>query len=532
MSKPWATTDSARVQSKVRSGIDRQPSGPSWVSSDSSSARVDQVADLAVDVPGEHPQPDADLRRREAGAGSVEHGVGEVLDQAAQLLVEVDDLDRGLAQDRVAEEADGLDGHAAESSERRQVRASADPPGCVRRRACAPSAGAGAPRAPARGRPSARGTRTTTRLSPSGTSTGPSTSADSGAASRVSASSTAPGSPVIVASRLAGGRWAASRSSVSRSAKPAGSQRTSACRAGWAGSPTATTRPPGRTSAAASAQRRSASSPGAQVDPGEQQPGVQQHDGGVPALGDRLGARRGHHDLRLRRRPWPARVAASWSAPGVVGKRPAQLLGGARVAERPARAARGDRTRRRPTPRRRCRTTGRPAGSPARSAPAAPGRPRSGPACGSARRPATRRSPAAASARAPGRSRARPHGQVHLARDPRAAGQRVARSCSLAPRPAPSPGGAPPPGRPAISLRPAGAEQVRPPRRCARTRRPARRAPSRSARSSSVSRVWGYGARGSACRSSPSSQITTSPRSWTGAKRPRGCRPRSAGRRG
>ena len=43
-------------------------------------------------------------------------------------------------------------------------------------------------------------------------------------------------------------------------------------------------------------------------------------------------------------------------------------------------------------------------------------------------------------------------------------------------------------------------------------------APCRSARVSSTSRVWGYGARGSACRSSPSSQTATRPRSWTGAK--------------
>ena len=113
MSKPWATTESARRQSKVSSGIDRQPSGPSWISVGEVEPRVDQVADLAVDVPGEDPQPDADLRRGEAGAGRVEHGVGEVLDEPAQLLVEVDDLDRGLAQDRVAEQADGLDGHGA-----------------------------------------------------------------------------------------------------------------------------------------------------------------------------------------------------------------------------------------------------------------------------------------------------------------------------------------------------------------------------------------------------------------------------------
>ena len=74
-------------------------------------ARVDQVTDLAVDVPGERAQPDPDLGRGKPGAGGIEHGVGEVLDQLAQLLVEVDDLERGLAQHGVAEETDRLDGH-------------------------------------------------------------------------------------------------------------------------------------------------------------------------------------------------------------------------------------------------------------------------------------------------------------------------------------------------------------------------------------------------------------------------------------
>jgi anti-anti-sigma factor len=44
-----------------------------------------------------------------AGSGRLEHGVGEVLDELAQLLVEVDDLDRAPAQDGIAEQADGLD---------------------------------------------------------------------------------------------------------------------------------------------------------------------------------------------------------------------------------------------------------------------------------------------------------------------------------------------------------------------------------------------------------------------------------------
>ena len=99
-----------------RPGIDRQPSSPSCGLLRQVEHRVDQVADLALDVPGEHPQADADLRRGQAGAGRLEHGVGEVLDQPPQLLVEVDDLDRRLAQDRVAEQADRLDGHATATS--------------------------------------------------------------------------------------------------------------------------------------------------------------------------------------------------------------------------------------------------------------------------------------------------------------------------------------------------------------------------------------------------------------------------------
>ena len=73
--------------------------------------RVDQMAELAVDVPGEHPQPDADLGRGEPGARCVDHRVGQVGDELAQLAVEVDDLDRGGAQDGVTEQSDVLDRH-------------------------------------------------------------------------------------------------------------------------------------------------------------------------------------------------------------------------------------------------------------------------------------------------------------------------------------------------------------------------------------------------------------------------------------
>ena len=104
-----------------------------------------------------------------------------------------------------------------------------------------------------------------------------------------------------MASRDAGGRWADCRSAISRCAKPAGSHRTRACRAGSLGSPTATTRPP----AEAGRARRGGVEPaaqglltGAQVGPGQHQPGVEQHDAGVAARGDRLGTRGGHHERR------------------------------------------------------------------------------------------------------------------------------------------------------------------------------------------------------------------------------------------
>ena len=77
--------------------------------------RVDQVPEHVVDVVGEDPQPDADLRRGQADAGRVEHRLGEVLDERAQLLVEVDDRLGRRAQHRVAEEPDGLDGHGLSS---------------------------------------------------------------------------------------------------------------------------------------------------------------------------------------------------------------------------------------------------------------------------------------------------------------------------------------------------------------------------------------------------------------------------------
>ena len=112
MFQPVATTCRWRRQSQRKPGIDRQPSGASSVSSPTGvDVGVDQVADLAVDVPGEHPQADADLRGGQAGAAGGEHGLGQVGDEAAQLRVEVDDRGGGGAQHGVAEQPDGGDAH-------------------------------------------------------------------------------------------------------------------------------------------------------------------------------------------------------------------------------------------------------------------------------------------------------------------------------------------------------------------------------------------------------------------------------------
>ena len=325
----------------------------------------------------------------------------------------------------------------------------------------------------------------------------------------------------MVARREAGGRCADGALGRSRAPRTRlRSHRTSACRPGYAGSPTATTRPPGRTSADRVGPAAHGLLPGAQVGPRQHQPGVEQHHGGVPALGDGLGPRRGHHDGRLRadlgqdrlprgRRPYRRRREG-----------PAELLGGPQRRRRPGRAARGARTPRTPSPGGRCRTSGRRGGGRgSRDGQRALADRAAGGGAAALAGQRRRRTPTAASARAPDRSRAPP--------PPRrargwASGRRGRTGRAPAPRrwlprPARSPGRAAAPGR-----RPARA-----PSRCGRryvgldrAREPAdQRAalPSRSARSSSVSRVWGYGARGSACRSSPSSQITTRPRSCTGA---------------
>ena len=112
---PCATTLARRRQSKARPG-DGQAAlrAVLLLVAREVQHRVDQVARLVVvDVVGEHPQPDADLRRGQPGPRRVEHRLGEVGDQGAQLLVEVGHRLGRRAQHRVAEQADGLHGHRA-----------------------------------------------------------------------------------------------------------------------------------------------------------------------------------------------------------------------------------------------------------------------------------------------------------------------------------------------------------------------------------------------------------------------------------
>src|SRR5450759_5920931 len=74
-------------------------------------AGIDQMNKLVIDVIGEDPQSTPDLRGRQAGARRVHHGVGQVLDQLAQFLVKVDNLDGGSTQHGVTEDPNVHDRH-------------------------------------------------------------------------------------------------------------------------------------------------------------------------------------------------------------------------------------------------------------------------------------------------------------------------------------------------------------------------------------------------------------------------------------
>ena len=383
---------------------------------------------------------------------------------------------------------------------------------CARRRPRA------APR-PAR-RPGRRGTRTSIALLvPGRPAPGRAPRRRPAARAAASRSATASGGPVRLAIRAAGGKPSSRRSASSRAANQAGSQRSSACTGASAAvgdhhHPAAVRGRPGQRGGGEPAAQRLLAGP--QVGPGQQRPRVEQQHRAVAALGHRLGARRGHHQRRLARHRGRAPVAAR-GAHRHAGEGPAQLLGGTPGADHrrpqpPAAAAPGRRSRR-PAG----RTSGRPATGARRAQRQRAGAVRAagrGAALGAGHRrqvPAPRhlhQHRRAGGERVPGG----PPGQRWAAgrrrrpgRGPAAGRRRSARRAARAPRTV---------ARSAHDLAaPSRSRPAAAPRRCGRTRRPAPRAPASWARVSSTSRACGYGARGSACRSSPSSQIATRPRS-------------------
>ena len=343
------------------------------------------------------------------------------------------------------------------------------------------------------------------------------------------------GGPSTAAIRTAGGKPSSVRAASSWRACHTGSHRTSACTGASADSASTTTRP----AVGAGPDQGGRGHPpaqrllgGAQVGPAEQGPAVEQQRGAVPAVGDRLGARRGHHQRRppvdlgehlVRPRrcstgtPGNARPSSSAvrRAPTTMARsrrdpQAAHRNGGVRRAA-PA-AVRGARHVVRVPPRQRQR---------ARAAPAA-GR---GPALLAGQRRARTRARHLHQHRRAGRQRGPRRVERHR-RDPGRARRRVPGQLPVvSPRPPRSAA-----RRPAASSRAAtisGAHRESTSSCASAVRREARR-PAATRRLSapagiSTSRTCGYGARGSACRSSPSSQTTNTPGSRTGANdaRPR-----------
>ena len=416
--------------------------------------RVDQVADDVVDVEGEHPQADAELRRGQAGAALVEHRLGQVRDQPAQLLVEVDDRLGRRAQHRVAEQADRLDGHAAYSStsstgsaghrqpvprtsvardvyeRRRRDRPDQRPCGRLTPSSRLRTGRPGRPgsrtgegglagaahrgrRVQRRGQRAARrraapGPASAPASSPAGT--GPSTSAPAG--SRAAASSSATAVRPAGQGRHPGRRREAQLAALGqlprRRTRPGPSAAAPAPAASAAVGdhdhlPPRPRRAGQRGGGQPAAQRLLA---GPQVGPGQQRPGVEQQHRAVAALGDRLGARRG--DDQRPARPGTAVEHArrgprcAPARPGRPGPAPRRSAG--RRSPRPAAAGRRSAGRRSRPPA--GRTSGRPATRVRRAQRQRPGAVRrSGPACGSPRRRPPAGSRAAAPAPAPARRR-------------------------------------------------------------------------------------------------------------------------------
>ena len=278
--------------------------------------------------------------------------------------------------------------------------------------------------------------------------------------------------------------------------------------------------PPGRTSAAALAQRRSASSAARRSGRDEQRPAVEQQRGAVAARAQRLGAGRGDDDRRL-----GAHLGQHLAAPGGphrdAGERAAELLGGAAANRRPRRACRGRRTSGSVHS-----AAGRPHHRQAGDGALGRGRERAGAdraagrACGRGHRPAPARTRRAAPGRAP--AGPRPARRGWCARPGSAAGRRPrpGRGRSRRRRPTGRTRGAAAAQHGAVGgdlVRPAGLDELL--RLGGAGVRRRRAAPRRSGPSAAPARrgCAGTGARGSACRSSPSSQIASRPRSATGA---------------
>ena len=326
----------------------------------------------------------------------------------------------------------------------------------------------------------------------------------------------------MVASREAGGRCAEARSADSRAANPAevpADQRLQAGvrRVAHGHGPAAGPHQPDRRwpsgGAASSPVRRSGRASISQVSSSTTAAYPPSATGSAPGVATTMagcGVDLGQHPSAPRTTSVPASTGRS-------GRAPRRCAGRRRPGPQPA----VRRTPGRPSPGGRVpHQPQRGGAAAARDGQRARGRPSSGRRCGSARRPGPRRTPAAGSARAPDRSSSASRiASCTLVGHPGAAGERVARQLARRwlPRPARSPGrAARSRGTASSCAQPVRDEVVG----LDRAREPAdaaRPLPSRSARSSSVSRVCGYGARGSACRSSPSSQIATSPRSCTGA---------------
>ena len=83
--------------------------------------RVDQLVQLAVDLDHAGAQRLAQLGGREADAGGVAHGVGQVVEELVEGLREAVDGLALEAEARVAEQHDGFDAHGGEVSHDRPI---------------------------------------------------------------------------------------------------------------------------------------------------------------------------------------------------------------------------------------------------------------------------------------------------------------------------------------------------------------------------------------------------------------------------